>query len=307
MYNLNIYCLIITYNASAWLYKSIGNLSSSTVPVNIIVIDNGSTDGTQQLIKTHYPAVDFIQSETNLGFGKANNIGIKKAHEAGADFVFLLNQDAWVENDTIEKLVNIAEKKPEYGIVSPMHLNGKGAALDFRFSHYISPAKCPKLVSDTFLNKTINDIYETKFVNAAAWLISRQCIETIGGFNPIFHMYGEDDNYIHRAHYHGFKVGIYPFAKIYHDREDKNTTISENQYKKDIKKSLLVKYSNPNIPNTITQEIKWVKRGIIKSLLKADMEQFKNERSKLKLINKIKREVTFNTKISKQKGLSFLN
>lgn len=299
--------VIVTYNAEHWLDKSLGNLMLSTIPLNVIVIDNGSIDRTQKLIKENYPEVDFIQSDINLGFGKANNIGIKRAYEAGSDFVFLLNQDAWVENDTIEKLVNIAEKKPEYGIVSPIHMNGKGDALDFRFSHYISPAKCPKLVSDTFLNKTKNDIYETLFVNAAAWLVSRKCIETIGGFNPIFHMYGEDDNYIHRLHYHGYKVGIYPFAKIYHDREDKNTTISENQYEKDIKKSLLVKYSNPNIPTTITQEIKWVKRGIIKSLLKADMEQFKNERSKLKLINKIKREVTFNTKISTQKGLSFLN
>ena len=299
--------IVVTHNGIKWIDTCMSSLLKSTIAPNIIVVDNKSEDGTSDFLFKTYTQVEIVVNNQNPGFGKANNIGIKKAFEDGADFIFLLNQDAWVEEDTIEKLINVAEKHPEYGIVSPIHMNGKGAALDFRFSHYISPAKCPKLVSDTFLNKTKNDIYETQFVNAAAWLISRQCIETIGGFNPIFHMYGEDDNYIHRAHYHGFKVGIYPFAKIYHDREDKSITVSENHYEKNIRKSLLVKYSNPNLPDTITQEIKWVKRGIIKSLLKADMEQFKNERSKLKLINKIKREVTFNTKISKLKGLSFLN
>lgn len=299
--------VIVTFNAVYWLNKSLGNLMLSTIPLNVIVIDNGSTDGTQRIIQQKYPDIDFIQSDTNLGFGKANNIGIKKAYEAGADYIFLLNQDAWVEEDTIEKLITIAQENPEYGIISPIHMNGKGDALDLRFSKYISPDKCPKLLSDSLLNKIKRDIYETQFVNAAAWLISRKCIEIVGGFNPVFHMYGEDDNYIQRLHYHGLKAGVYPFSRICHDREDKNTRISENQYEKVIKKSLLVKYSNPNIPNKIKKEIKWVRCSLIKALLKFDMKQFKNDRIKLKIISKIKTEIIVNMEISKQKGLSFLD
>lgn len=301
-----IYVIIVTYNATPWLTKCIVSLLKSSLPLRIIAVDNGSTDGTQQIIKEKYPEVVLLQSAENLGFGKANNIGIKQAYEAGANYVFLLNQDAWVEKDTIESLINIADKNPEYGIISPIHLNGKGDALDLRFSHCIAPNMCPKLVSDLLLNQTKDEIYETNFVNVAAWLMSRKCIETVGGFNPIFHMYGEDDNYIHRTHYHGLKVGIYPFAIIYHDRENRPEIITKNTYKKNLKKSLLVKYSNPNLQNAISDELKWTRKGIIKSIIKIDMKRFKDEQTRLNIIKEIKANLELNTKISKQKGINFL-
>ncbi|WP_449399763.1 glycosyltransferase family 2 protein [Chryseobacterium wanjuense] len=81
-----IYFIIVTYNAMKWAERCFTSLRQSSVPVKCIVIDNGSTDGCQDYIKTHFPEVDFIQSESNLGFGKANNIGIEKAYKEGADF-----------------------------------------------------------------------------------------------------------------------------------------------------------------------------------------------------------------------------
>ena len=77
------------------------------------------------------------EQNKNIGFGKANNIGISLAMKKGADYVFLLNQDAWVEDKTLEKLINIHRKQPKFGIVSPMHLNGKGDELDYNFSKFI--------------------------------------------------------------------------------------------------------------------------------------------------------------------------
>ncbi len=298
--------VIVTYNGAKWITKSVGYLLKSTVPLQIFVIDNGSTDGTQNIIKKNYSEVNFYQSEVNLGFGKANNIGIKKAYNAGADFVFLLNQDAWVKKDTVEKLITIAQKHSEYGVVSPLHLNGKGDALDVNFSHNISPAKCSNLYSDTFLNKIKDDLYEAKFVNAAAWLISRKCIETVGGFNPLFHMYGEDDNYIHRMHYHGFKVGIYPYARIFHDRENRKPNIVVEENEKNIEKRMLVKYSNPNELGKIEKEIVWAKKGIVKAFLKANKKQLRIECRRLSIINRLKKEVEMYKNISMQKGMTFL-
>jgi len=74
----NIYVIIVTYNAMRWAERCFTSLRQSSVPVTCIVIDNGSTDGTQEYIKAHFPEVDFIQSPDNAGFGKANNIGIEK-------------------------------------------------------------------------------------------------------------------------------------------------------------------------------------------------------------------------------------
>ncbi len=97
-----------------WIKRCLNSLKNSTLKVSTVVIDNGSIDGTQAYIQNHFPEVDFIQSKTNLGFGQANNIGIKKAYDNQADYVFLLNQDAWIDhNDTIENLVKTAVKKSQ--------------------------------------------------------------------------------------------------------------------------------------------------------------------------------------------------
>ena len=211
--------VIVTYNPKKWIDQCFCSLRKSTIPLKTIVIDNGSTDGSQLIIQEKYPEVEFIDAQQNLGFGKANNIGIKKAYDVGADFVFLLNQDAWIESNTIEKLIEVANQNPDYGIISPMHLNGNGSTLDYNFSYYIATGLSKTLFSDMYLNTYENKIYSQKFVNAAAWLMTRKCIENVGGFSPSFFHYSEDDNYCQRVLYHGFKIGVVPMVKIYHDRD----------------------------------------------------------------------------------------
>lgn len=86
MPNPKIYFIIVTYNAMKWAEKCFSSLRNSSIPVHTIVVDNGSIDGTQDYIKSQFPDVELIQSAENLGFGKANNIGIEKAYKNGADF-----------------------------------------------------------------------------------------------------------------------------------------------------------------------------------------------------------------------------
>ena len=72
-----IYVIIVTYNAMKWAERCFSSLRKSSVPVHTIVVDNGSIDGTQEFITTHFQEVEFVQSAENLGFGKANNLGME--------------------------------------------------------------------------------------------------------------------------------------------------------------------------------------------------------------------------------------
>src|SRR6476469_8833405 len=119
---VNIFTIIVTYNGSKWIDKCLGSVLNSTVPVRIIVVDNASSDDTPKKIRNGFPEVDLIESPFNSGVCKANNIGIKKAYDLGATHFFLLNQDAWVERDTIEKLVVHQRENREYAVLSPLHL-----------------------------------------------------------------------------------------------------------------------------------------------------------------------------------------
>lgn len=301
-----VFAIIVTYNGSKWVEKCFGSLINSSIPVNIIAIDNASTDGTPEYIRKHFPEVNLIENKENLGFGQANNIGIRKAYDAGADYVFLLNQDAWVEKDTIEKLVEVAEKNPEFGIVSPVHLNGKGDALDFRFSKYIGPDFCPGFYSDLFLGKIKDQLYGTSFVNAAAWLISKKCIQIVGGFNPLFFVYGEDDNYLQRVKYHGFNIGVYPFARIFHDREKRELHEAFIHPEKVLTRRLLYKYCDPACKSDIGQESYWLKRGMIKSLIKLNFKHYKAQKKDLKIIQGHRKGIREIKEKSQKPGLTFL-
>jgi GT2 family glycosyltransferase len=233
----NVYAIIVTYNGIEWIEKCLKSLTNSTLLPQIIVIDNGSTDGTKTFIKQNYKNVNLIELGVNLGFGQANNIGLKIAIENNCDYAFLLNQDAWVEEDTLLKLVISFETKPQLGILSPMHFNGTGNALDLYFSDYLQQSDSINYLETKVLNSPQSKIIiKSKFVNAAAWLISSACIKKIGGFDPIFFHYGEDRNYTHRVLYYGFEIGILTNTKIYHDREQrivKSATTQTLNFKKD--------------------------------------------------------------------------
>ncbi len=202
-----VFIIIVSYNGEKWIYKNLQSLKQSIYPINIIVVDNNSSDRSVPIIKS-FPKVQLILSEENLGFGRANNLGIETALKQGADYVFLLNQDAWVFPDTIVNLVLAAETNKDFGILSSLHFSGDGITLDKNF--------------ETYWKKKIEAISEhidnVDFVNAAAWLIPKNVIESVGYFEPMFSHYGEDRNFVYRVLYHHFKVVIVNNTKICHDR-----------------------------------------------------------------------------------------
>lgn len=212
-----VYVVIVTYNGARWIGGCLQSLAASDRPVETIVVDNASTDETGNIV-ADYPNVEFLPQTNNLGFGGANNAGIKKALEKGADFVFLLNQDATVCPDTIGNLLKVATENPQYGILTPLHLDANGDKIDPYFANYLVKADpMDNFYSDLYFDR-VRPRYELPYANAAAWLMSRKCLMTVGGFDPVFFMYGEDNDYCERVRWHGLKVGFVPSSVIHHAR-----------------------------------------------------------------------------------------
>lgn len=227
-----------------WIKKCLDSVRESTVRAKMFVIDNGSTDGTQAFIRNNYPEIIFFQSQQNLGFGKANNLGIRYALENNYKYVYLLNQDAWLFPETLSIMIEVSKKYQDYAILSPMQLQGNLQHLDSNFVEYTCRFDSNReLISDFYFN-SLKDIYEVDFVMAAHWLISTAVLRKIGAFSPSFPHYGEDNNLIYRAQYHGYKVGIVLAAKAVHDREDRKETIQKKMYL--IYINFLSSLSNPN-------------------------------------------------------------
>ncbi|WP_265132311.1 glycosyltransferase family 2 protein [Chryseobacterium oranimense] len=277
---MKIYFIIVTYNAMKWAERCFTSLRNSSIPIKSIVIDNGSGDGTQEYIKTNFPEVDFIQSSENSGFGKANNLGIEKAYKEGADFVYLMNQDAWIFPDSVEQLLEVYNHYPDQdkiGILSPMHMDGTGKKFDLHFENYLAQdCKNNRFLSDVFLHE-VKPFYEIKFVNAAHWFIPRKVLEKVGGFNPYFFHGAEDYDYINRITYFGLKILVCPKSKVVHDAKVQDFQKEEMKDPAEVlaRKRLSMqmqretRYMNPNFDYNIGRE----KKAFITSLMKHGIQR----------------------------------
>lgn len=218
--NILVYIVVVTYNGDKYIEKCIEKITITIPQKQIVVIDNNSTDKTVQIIKQKFPHTHTILNKVNVGFGKANNIGMMYCMKMGAKYILLINQDAYLVDNCIQSLLRVAEKNKDFGIFSPMHLNRRGDELDYNFYYYINNSH--KFWSKLYLNEPLPEIHEVDFVNAACWLIKSDCIKKVGGFSPSFFHYGEDEDYVNRLRYNGIKIGVCPSSKIIHDRNQNN-------------------------------------------------------------------------------------
>lgn len=292
----NVFVIIVTYKGHQWYERCFTSLRDSEYPIQTIVIDNASNDGTVEYIREKFPEIHLIESKENLGFGRANNLGMRYALDNGCDYVFLLNQDAWIEPNSIKELVRIHQENPRYDVLSPMHITADKRALyieieDGKTDHANS------LLSDAYF-QTLQDVYPFKYVNAAAWLMTRKTLETIGGFDPIFFLYGEDDNYLQRMEYHGVKLGLVPKVQIIHDHQEneKNFTSEYRAYR--YAQSKLVEYTNILKPISITKQLFYLYRKLCLSIVALDKVKI------LRLVNEINFFKKYMKKIQKSRNMN---
>lgn len=214
--------IIVTYNSMEWIDRCLSSVMRSSVPSDIIVIDNLSKDETVSHIRSNYPQVILVESKKNLGFGKGNNVGLRYALEKGYDYVYLLNQDAWICHDTFEKLIEVNKENPEFGMLSPMQMHPDKTHNERLFDKLVIRWIKADMDKDV-VDGGLKEVYSVRYVQAAHWMITHACLEKAGIFSPVFPHYGEDDNYCQRVLRHGFKIGVVPSAKAVHDADNKPT------------------------------------------------------------------------------------
>jgi len=216
---VKVLVIVVTYNGMKWIDKCLSSIRGSSVCTDAMVIDNASDDGTPHYVSKNYPEIKVVENRGNLGFGQANNMGLQHALDNGYDYVYLLNQDAWLMPDTIEKLIKVNLEKPDFGILSPLQLEGNMQHLDHSVVGKLGSWPISKELIDDMCFNRLRNVYAVTQIPAAHWLMSREAIRRVGGFSPTFYHYGEDDNYADRLYYHNMKLGVLFIAMGIHDRE----------------------------------------------------------------------------------------
>lgn len=183
--------------------------------IKIIVVDNNSGDGLEDVLKGQNDIV-FIQSGDNLGYTGGNNLGIKRAIEMGVGLVFVLNPDTEIEEKAIENLV-IGINENNAGVVGPkIYFSGgktiwyAGGKLDL--ANVIGGHRG---VDEEDSGK-YEKVEETDFVTGAAMMVRSEVFQKIGNFDERYFLYYEDADFSYRARKAGFKVMYIPSALVYH-------------------------------------------------------------------------------------------
>lgn len=230
--------VVATHNAEQWLEQCFNSLRHSEFPVSTVVVDCASVDNTVRRLEKDYPEIRVVVSSCNLGFGGANNLGFETVGDV--DAVYLLNQDAWIFPDTLGRLVRTLDEHPDFGIVSPIHCKRDGESMETAFRSFFENNRVERA------DRESEGLVEVSFVNAAHWLIRRECLMELGGFAPVFFHYGEDVNFSQRARMAGWRIGIDTHAKAVHDREDRPGSAERDLL--ELYASFLIYACKPDIP-----------------------------------------------------------
>lgn len=223
-----VFIVVLNYNGGNELRQcldSVYKLNYSNFEV--IVVDNNSSDNSFEKARKRFDRFHFIKNSRNLGFSAGNNVAIKWALEKGAEYVFLLNNDAIVEKSTLTNLIEFAEKEKQVGIVSPIIYNKSESKIWFsggkinwwkmRTEHW-QKAK-PKRNKSKKTNDKNDYLQKTEYITGCAMLIKRKVFAEIGLLDEDFFLYYEDADFSLRAKRNGFNLGVVENAKVFHSEK----------------------------------------------------------------------------------------
>jgi GT2 family glycosyltransferase len=187
--------------------------AASYQDIHVILIDNGSKDGSVEKIKAVFPNLTIFQLPENLGFAKGYNKGIQLALDSGAENIFLLNNDTIIEKDTLSALKSSTWDVSVPKILYHSHPNRIWSA-GCRWRSF--PPSVIMIGYNRMDGGTFNHPKNLDYSTSCAIWIKRRVLEVVDGFNPEFTSYMEDYDFSYRIRAAGFKMGYVPQARILH-------------------------------------------------------------------------------------------
>jgi GT2 family glycosyltransferase len=210
--------LIINWNTHDLLANCLEAIQQNQegLDVEVIVVDNASTDGSQEMVQNHFPEVKLLKNQENLGFASANNQGLRKCF---GRYIMLLNSDTLIQPGALPAMVSFMDLHLNVGIAGAELLNGDGSLQP-------SWAKFPSVLSEVlgenfrarqqFETQDSSLAYDVDWVGGACLLIRRSTMEQVGALDERFFMYSEELDWCYRTKQLGWKICYLPGAQVVH-------------------------------------------------------------------------------------------
>jgi GT2 family glycosyltransferase len=230
--------ILVGHNGAALLRQCLTSLQAHCqgVRTEVIVVDKASTDASVAMTRASFPSVRVIESAANLGFGKANNLGVR---HASGDRLLFLNTDTVFHENAVQALASFLDARPEVGAVGPKLRFEDG-------SYQLSAGWLPNVASeladklfyglDRALHRWMAPLNEALFagtrtvgwVSGACLMVRRDAFESVGGFDESYFMYFEDRDLCKRLADRGWKVAYHPATSVVHLLAGSSRTVASD-------------------------------------------------------------------------------
>jgi len=239
---MDISVIIVNWNTKKLTGDCLSSINKYTkwIRYEVILVDNASTDGSQKYLQKKFPQVRFILNKENLGFGKANNQGVKIAK---GRYVLFLNSDTYLLENSLKILIKKADRTENLGALGPLLLNEDKSIQQsvgffphlpqiFYWMSFIDDLPGGTLLKpyhvdhDSFYKKE----HEVDWLTGAALLIPRKIFDQVGGFDEKIFLYGEDIDLCRRIKDQNYRIIYSPVSKIVHIRGGSSNRISTRAF-----------------------------------------------------------------------------
>lgn len=221
----DISIIIINWNTRDMLADCIDSIwhHADGLKLDIIVVDNASSDGSQAMLRESYPDVQLIANQDNVGFAKANNQAMQIAE---GRYFLLWNSDAFAQPDSLQALLRLAEAQPQAGLIGAQLRNQDGS---FQASHTPFPTLWQEFLILTALGRRMygnsypshgpeaeHGPQQVDYVEGACMLVRREAYEQVGGLDEGYFMYAEEVDWCMSIKRAGWQIWYQPASKVTH-------------------------------------------------------------------------------------------
>jgi N-acetylglucosaminyl-diphospho-decaprenol L-rhamnosyltransferase len=224
---MGVAAIIVNRNTKDFLRACLVSLSKQEYEggISIWVVDNGSTDGSQQMVLSEFPDTNLVWNDKNIGYARACNQGARHTHEP---CLLFMNSDTVLTPGTVRELVGCFESEPDTGVVGPRILNDDGS-LQYSCREFPSTKDAfmhaflglfssgnPASVRYKKTDWSHGEAAEVDWVSGCFMAVRRRTFEALGGFDEKYFMYVEDVDFCWRAQQEGWTVRYLPAGDVYH-------------------------------------------------------------------------------------------
>lgn len=215
--NKDLSIIIVTFESEFIIKNCLKNINFDKY--DVFVVDNNSSDNTAKIVKKDFPQANLMKLDKNSGYGRANNAALKQVK---TPYSLILNPDAILFEEDIQKIINLLEKNPKIAIASAMM--------------YDCVVENNKIIESSFVKCCIGtkvseneEAYFTRFISGAGMFLNMEIFKNIGFFDENFFLYCEDNEICKRSLKKGYKNAIVKGTKLYHQSGKSSSTRVENK------------------------------------------------------------------------------